>query len=89
MGADRVVVKVDTVDPVVWRRMNRPAPQLRLGRILSGIEAIRSAYEGRFETESVLVPGLNDGVKAMGALADFVSALAPAAAWVLVKEARP
>jgi len=84
-AAARVLVKIDTVSSRTWQRLNRPAAQLRLNRILSGIELFRAQYRGGFETESTLVPGLNDDVRELAALAAFLDSLAPAQAWLVIQ----
>jgi wyosine [tRNA(Phe)-imidazoG37] synthetase (radical SAM superfamily) len=77
LTADRVVAKVDTVDAAAWRRLNRPVPQLRLSRVLSGLERFRAEYDGRLDTRTTLVPGLNDSPAQLAALAVFLESLAP------------
>jgi wyosine [tRNA(Phe)-imidazoG37] synthetase (radical SAM superfamily) len=77
MAADRVVVKVDTVDAATWRRLNRPVRQLRLSRVLTGLERFRAEYGGRLDTRTTLVPGLNDSRAQLAALAAFLDALGP------------
>ncbi len=82
-GADRVVVKVDTVDAATWRRLNRPVPQLRLDRVLTGLERFRSQYRGRLDTRTTLVPGLNDSAAQVRALAAFLEGLGPSRAFLV------
>lgn len=84
LAADRVVVKVDSVDATAWRRLNRPVPQLRLARVLAGIERFRAEYRGSFDTRTTLVPGLNDSPAQLDALARFIQALAPTLAFLVV-----
>jgi wyosine [tRNA(Phe)-imidazoG37] synthetase (radical SAM superfamily) len=82
-AADRVVVKVDAVDAVAWRRLNRPVPQLRLARVLAGIERFRSDYGGRLDTRTTLVPGLNDSPAQLEGLAGFLGTLTPLMAFLV------
>lgn len=83
MGADRVVVKVDTIDAATWRRLNRPVRQLRLSRVLTGLQRFRAEYPGRLDTRTTLVPGLNDSRAQLTALAAFLAALAPSRAFLV------
>jgi wyosine [tRNA(Phe)-imidazoG37] synthetase (radical SAM superfamily) len=85
MAADRVVVKVDTVDAATWRRLNRPVRQLRLSRVLTGLERFRAQYRGRLDTRTKLVPGLNDSRAQLAALAAFLEALAPSCVFLVGK----
>lgn len=82
LAADRVVVKVDAVDAATWRRLNRPVPQLRLSRVLTGLERFRTEYGGRLDTRTTLVQGLNDSPDQLDALARFLQALAPTLAFL-------
>jgi wyosine [tRNA(Phe)-imidazoG37] synthetase (radical SAM superfamily) len=77
MDADRVVVKVDAVDAAAWRRLNRPVRQLRLDRVLTGLERFRAEYHGWLDTRTTLVPGVNDSPAQLAALATFLETLAP------------
>lgn len=85
MAAHRVLVKLDTVDARTWHRVNRPAAQLRLPRVLAGIEAFRAEYPGRFDTETTVVADMNDAPAQLAALADFLARLAPDHAWLTHK----
>lgn len=87
LDAVRVVVKIDTVDPGTWREINRPGRQLRLARVLSGIETFRAQYRGRIDTETALVPGLNDSRAQLEALGAFLDRLGPTRAYLVPKAA--
>jgi wyosine [tRNA(Phe)-imidazoG37] synthetase (radical SAM superfamily) len=67
--ADWVSVKVDSVDEAIWRRVNRPHPDLRLADVLAGIRAFASEFHGTLVSETMLLAGVNDdaaGVEAVG-----------------------
>jgi wyosine [tRNA(Phe)-imidazoG37] synthetase (radical SAM superfamily) len=85
LPADRVMVKVDAVDSATWRRVNRPARQLRLGRVLSGLEAFRAEYPGHIDTATTLVPGLNDSEASVRSIAAFLAKLEPERSYVEVR----
>ncbi len=82
--ADVVLVKADTVDHQTWRRINRPARQLRLPAILRGIEAFVRSFPGEVWTETTLVDGINDDTDAVGRLVDFLEGIAPGRAYLTV-----
>lgn len=85
MASDRVVVKVDAVDAATWRQVNIPVPQLRLHRVLDGLERFRADYRGHFDTRTTLVPGLNNARTQLEALATFLGGLAPSRAFLVGK----
>ncbi|MGD9870657.1 MAG: radical SAM protein [Thauera sp.] len=72
--ADWVSVKIDTVDPKVWERINRPHGVLRLADVLGGIQHFAAEFDGQLVSETMLVAGLNDGAEDIAALGRFISA---------------
>jgi wyosine [tRNA(Phe)-imidazoG37] synthetase (radical SAM superfamily) len=82
--ADWVSLKVDSVDEALWRRVNRPAAELDLARVHTGMRAFAREYGGTLATETMLVAGLNDAEDALARVAGFVADLAPAAAYLTV-----
>ena len=89
LEAERITVKLDAVDTDTWRRLNRPARQLRLKRVLEGIEALREEYRGRIYTRTAIIPGLNDSEQQLRSLAAFLNAVLPTAALVVGRGPRP
>lgn len=87
--ADFVSLKIDAVDEVTWRRINRPHGRLELGRILDGMQEFAAGYEGRLVTESMVLAGLNDGEAELRATASFIGDLSPATAYVAVPTRPP
>ena len=82
--ADWLSLKVDTIDPAVWPRVNRPAPALRLELILGGIEHLARDYRGTLTTETMLVAGVNDTAASVSGVAAYLARLAPAVAHLAV-----
>ena len=60
LEADWLSVKIDTVDEILWRRINQPHEALRLPRILDGIRQMAREFPGELTTETMLVDGIND-----------------------------
>jgi len=58
LEASLVSVKVDSVDPGEWRRINRPHPSLRLDSILEGLRLFAREYKGILYSETMLVDGV-------------------------------
>lgn len=81
-AADLVSVKVDAVSEAAWRRVNRPAPALRLRDVLEGMAAFAREFHGTLWTETLLVAGANDGEADVRATARFLERLAPARAFL-------
>jgi len=87
--ADWVSLKVDAVEEVLWRRINRPHPALRGEDVLEGMARFAAEYRGPLATETMLVDGVNDGEAAIDAVAGFLERLAPSAAYLAVPTRPP
>ncbi len=81
--ADWLSLKVDAVDPAIWRRVNRPYPGLNLEAILAGIATLARDFQGTLTTETMLVAGVNDSPASLDAVADFLAGIHPAVAHLL------
>jgi wyosine [tRNA(Phe)-imidazoG37] synthetase (radical SAM superfamily) len=80
--ADLVSLKIDTVDREIWRKINRPAKNLSLDKILGGIKNFSSAYDRALITETLLVKDINDSEEAVKKTALFISEINPAVAYI-------
>lgn len=89
MQADWVSVKVDTVDPEVWRRINRPSPKLTLKNILEGIRDFATEFNGFLVTETMLVSGINDKEETLKQTSDFLTELDPDVAYISIPTRPP
>ena len=52
---DHVEAKLDTVDPVKFEALNRPAEGLNLQQIVDGLRSLRKTYEGVLAVQVMLV----------------------------------
>jgi wyosine [tRNA(Phe)-imidazoG37] synthetase (radical SAM superfamily) len=89
MAADWVSVKVDAVEEAVWRQIDRPHGSLELTSILEGALEFAKVYEGDLVTETMLVAGVNDGEGHVRKIADFLTCLQPAAAYLAIPTRPP
>lgn len=65
MAADAVMPTLDAGTPELYRRLNRPHPEVTFERLLEGLAAFSAAYQGRLWSEVMLVRGLNDTEEAL------------------------
>ena len=70
---DWVSLKVDAVDEVIWRQVNRPHEELQLSDILQGIERFAKQFQGELCTETMLVEGINDSQASVASVAEFLA----------------
>lgn len=87
--ADWVSLKVDTVCPEVWRRLNRPYGALYLSAILEGARQFAANFDGTLVTETMLVAGVNDSPALLAETADLVAQLQPDIAYLSIPTRPP
>ncbi len=75
--ADLVSIKIDTVDDLTWRKINRPHRDLKLDNILDGIRSFSKGYSGTLETETMMVNGINDSEEMAHQTAEFLGEISP------------
>lgn len=71
-AADWVSVKVDSAIESVWRKVDRPHPDLDLGTVLDGIREFATEFEGELVSETMLVDGLNDVPASIASVGEFL-----------------
>jgi wyosine [tRNA(Phe)-imidazoG37] synthetase (radical SAM superfamily) len=84
MLADWVSLKVDTVDPDIWKNINRPHGNLNLASVINGIMEFASEYTGTLATETMLVKNINDSAAAITKTAEIIKKINPQKAYILV-----
>jgi wyosine [tRNA(Phe)-imidazoG37] synthetase (radical SAM superfamily) len=89
LKADWVSLKVDAVSEEIWRRTNRPHKSLKLEAILQGMLEFAQEFEGQLTTETMLIKDINDDLDEIKRVAEFISVLKPARAYVAVPTRPP
>jgi len=74
LKADVVSLKVDAVSNNIWRRINRPCKDLRLGFILEGMATFSKEFKGPIISETMLVDSVDYGNE-FEKIADFLKSL--------------
>jgi wyosine [tRNA(Phe)-imidazoG37] synthetase (radical SAM superfamily) len=57
--ADVVVPSLDAGDSTMFETMNRPAPDISIEKLVSGLAAFRDEYGGQIWLEVFMIPGVN------------------------------
>ncbi len=83
-SADWVSVKVDSAVESIWRKVDRPHPDLDLGTILDGIRQFAVEFDGELVSETMLVEGINDGPESIAAVGEFLRELGLPLAYVSI-----
>jgi len=89
LGADWVSLKVDSVQPDMWRRVNRPHRGLDLQKILDGAVTFARTFSGVLTTETMLVQNLNDSERDAEQVAEFFCKMRPETAYVSIPTRPP
>ncbi len=79
---DWVSLKVDAVSEGLWRRIDRPHPDLELSAIHEGMLRFRDEFQGLLNTETMLVSSINDSREELELIASFLGRLQPDTAWI-------
>lgn len=77
MPADAVMPTLDAGAAGLYRRINRPHPDVTFERMVDGLIAFSAAYEGKLWPEVMLVHGLNDTEEALRAIAAIFRRIEP------------
>jgi wyosine [tRNA(Phe)-imidazoG37] synthetase (radical SAM superfamily) len=75
--ADAVMPSLDAGNADLYRRINRPWPELTFERLVDGLLDFRSEYTGKLWVEMMLVRDMNDTEKALQEIAAWVERIRP------------
>lgn len=87
--ADWVSVKIDAIDEIVWKKINRPLAGIDFEKILDGLKTFASNYKGNLYTETMLIDGFNDASMQMTRTASFIALLNPKTAYLSIPTRPP
>lgn len=77
LAADAVLPSLDAGTPDLYRRINRPHPEVTFPRYLDGLIEFAKMYSGKLWVEVMLVCGLNDTEAALKAIAGALEKIQP------------
>ena len=77
LAADAVLPSLDAGTAVLYRKINRPHPEVTYKRLLEGLIAFRSEFAGKLWIEVMLVKGLNDTEDALRDIASELRLIDP------------
>ena len=77
LAADAVLPSLDAGNSMLYRKINRPHPQVSFTRLIDGLVAFRKEYQGRLWLEIMLVHGLNDSLSALNDIAALLKEIRP------------
>ncbi|RQV92281.1 MAG: radical SAM protein [Calditrichaeota bacterium] len=87
--SDWISLKVDAVDPLIWKKIDRPHGKLNHQKILEGMLSFKQKYKGILTTETMLVNGINDFDETAAQTGDFLKQLQPDIAYLSIPTRPP
>lgn len=82
--ADLVSIKVDSIDPDIWKKINRPHKSLELEKIKSGLIEFSKNFKGVLFTETMLIRDYNDTPLELNNTASFIKRINPKKSFISV-----
>jgi wyosine [tRNA(Phe)-imidazoG37] synthetase (radical SAM superfamily) len=76
-AADAVLPSLDAGNAHLYRKINRPHPEISFDRLLEGLIAFRDEYPGKLWVEVMLVRDLNDSESALREIAAALRCVQP------------
>lgn len=76
-SVDLIIPSLDAVSDIVFRKINRPSPQLNPQKIIDGLVSMRKEYPGPIWLEIFIVPGLNNTESELKALKGAIQKIQP------------
>lgn len=88
-AADAVLPSLDAGNARLYRKINRPHPDITFDRLVEGLIAFRNEYHGKLWVEIMLVRGLNDSESALKEIAAILRHIHPNNVHLLQPERPP
>jgi wyosine [tRNA(Phe)-imidazoG37] synthetase (radical SAM superfamily) len=76
-AADAVMPSLDAGNAQLYRKINRPHPDIEFNRLVEGLASFRNEYQGKLWVEVMLVCGLNDTESALQEIAATLTNIRP------------
>jgi len=87
--ADAVLPSLDAGNARLYRKLNRPHPEVSFKRLVGGLAAFRKEYQGKLWVEVMLVRGLNDSGPALIEIAAALKEIQPDEVHILQPDRPP
>lgn len=76
--ADLVMPSLDAVTPETFEKINRPAEQLDVHKVIDGLKTFAESFQGELWLEVFILPGINDAKEELETLGKIIRDMNPA-----------
>ncbi len=87
--ADAVLPSLDAGNARLYRKINRPHPEVSFKRLVEGLVAFSKEYQGKLWVEVMLIRGLNDSEAALNEIANTLKNIQPDEVHILLPDRPP
>lgn len=77
LEADAVLPSLDAGNEHLYKKINRPHPEVTFSRLVEGMKQFRKEYSGKLWVEVMLIKGLNDNEQALREIAALLAEINP------------
>lgn len=75
--ADLVMPSLDAVTPQTFEKINRPAGQIDIHKVIEGLKAFAGSFQGEIWLEVFILPGINDAKEELETLGKIIRDINP------------
>ncbi|WP_287125187.1 radical SAM protein [Desulfobacter sp.] len=75
--ADLVMPSLDAVTPQTFEKINRPAGQIDIHKVIDGLKAFAGSFQGEIWLEVFILPGINDAKEELETLGKIIRDINP------------
>ncbi len=77
LQADLIVPSLDAVTDSIFRKIDRPHPDIKIEDIIQGLIALRREFKGKIWVEVMLLKGINDDIRHIRKLKNVLEMINP------------
>lgn len=75
--ADLVMPSLDAVTPQTFEKINRPAGQIDIHKVIDGLKAFAGSFQGELWLEVFILPGINDAEEELETMGEIIRDINP------------
>jgi wyosine [tRNA(Phe)-imidazoG37] synthetase (radical SAM superfamily) len=89
LAADAVLPSLDAGNAKLYKKINRPHPEITFSRLVTGLKLFRKEYQGKLWVEVMLIKGLNDSPEILSEITTILQDIQPEEVHILLPTRPP